>query len=113
MDGRPLQELVEGRTEDWPQEVFLQISESHVARAIRTKKWKYCMYDPNKNPWKDSCSDVYMKQYLYDLETDPYEKNNLVGNKEYREISEQLAEILKRKMVEAGEKGPVIISGQI
>ena len=53
------------------------------------------------------------QQYLYDLETDPYEKNNLVGNKEYREISKQLAEILKRKMVEAGEKEPVIISGQI
>ncbi|MFA9397598.1 MAG: sulfatase-like hydrolase/transferase, partial [Clostridiaceae bacterium] len=38
MKGRPLQEVVNGNCSDWPKEVFLQISESQVGRAIRTDK---------------------------------------------------------------------------
>ena len=68
MKGRTLQQLVEGNSENWPQEVFLQISESQVGRAIRTKKWKYSIRAIDKNPWKDMDSDVYVEDFLYDLE---------------------------------------------
>ena len=54
-------------------------------------------------------SDIYMEDFLYDLENDIYERNNLVSDPEYAQIRGELAEVLKRKMVEAGEKIPKII----
>ena len=50
-----------------------------------------------------------MEDFLYDLENDPYEKNNLVGDPEYAHMRAELAEILKRRMVEAGKEIPKII----
>lgn len=92
----------------WPEEVFIQISESQVGRAIRTKNWKYGVVAPDKCGWRDSHSDHYVETYLYDLEADPYELHNLAGRKDCREIAQQLQTILIRRMVEAGEKAPVI-----
>jgi arylsulfatase A-like enzyme len=107
MRGRPLQELVEGTAKDWPKEVFLQISESHCGRAIRTEKWKYSVRAPGKKG-SDPDSDLYVEDYLYDLESDPHERNNLVSEPEYRAIRAELAEILKRRMAQAGEEEPEI-----
>jgi len=103
MRGRPLQELVAGRAENWPEEVFLQISESQVGRAIRTKKWKYSVRAPGKSGVTDSSSDVYVEDFLYDLENDPHEQNNLVRDPAFVNVRKELAEILKRRMVEIGE----------
>ncbi|MFA9398024.1 MAG: arylsulfatase, partial [Clostridiaceae bacterium] len=58
----------------------------------------------DKDGWEDSRSDKYKEEYLYDLENDPYEKNNLVEDVNYKDIRKELSEILKRRMVEAGEK---------
>ena len=109
MKGRPLQQLVQGEAQDWPQEVFLQISESQVGRAIRTKKWKYSVNAVDKDPWKDMGSDVYVEEYLYDLEEDPYEKNNLVSDPRYAQVRAELAQRLKERMKQAGEEVPEII----
>ena len=109
MQGRPLQQLVEGNAEDWPQEIFIQISESQVGRAIRTKQWKYGVTAPHKDGKTDSSSDAYVEQHLYDLNRDPDERNNLIGKAGYREICDKLAGILRKKMVEAGEKEPEIL----
>ena len=108
MQGRPLQQLIAGRA-DWPQTIFVQISESQVGRAIRTKQWKYGVVAPNKDGIADSSSDTYIERYLYDLCRDPAEKNNLIGKAKYREIAEQLAKTLSQKMSEAGEKEPEIL----
>jgi len=108
MRGRPLQELVKGETTDWPEEVFLQISESQVGRAIRTKKWKYSVRAPGKGG-SDPNSDTYAEDFLYDLEADPHERNNLVQSKEHVAIRERLSEILKNRMVQAGEQEPMIV----
>jgi uncharacterized sulfatase len=110
MRGRPLQELISGDTRNWPKEVFLQISESQVGRAIRTEKWKYSVRAPNKSGWLYAQSDLYMEDYLYDLEHDLYEKNNLVSDPTYAQIRAELADRLKKKMAEAGEKIPRIVS---
>lgn len=112
MRGRALQQLVNSKADDWPQEVFVQISESQVGRAVRTKKWKYSVRAKNKNGGRDSCSDEYMEDYLYDLEKDPYERNNLVDDPEFAGIRTRLAKILKHRMAAAGEKEPVIIPYQ-
>lgn len=108
MKGRPLQPLVDGSAADWPDEVFAQISESQVGRCIRTKKWKYSVRAPDRQGWEDPDSDVYVEDFLYDLEADPHEKNNLVADPNHAETREELAAVLKRKMAEAGEAEPLI-----
>ena len=106
--GRPLQGLVDGTATGWPQEVFLQISESQVGRAIRTDRWKYAVYAPDKQGWQNASSDRYVEQFLYDLVADPHERNNLVGDPAHAEVRATLADTLKRRMAEAGEETPRI-----
>jgi len=117
MRGNPLQKLLysnnSNNKQNWPQEVFIQISESQVGRAIRTKRWKYSVVAPKRTEQWDgylySKSDVYNEEFLYDLENDIYEKNNLVDDPKLQDIRSGLAEILKRKMKEAGEETPSIL----
>src|SRR5699024_7266362 len=68
MSGRSILPLVHGDKSDWKDEVFIQISESQVGRAIRTKRWKYSVSDPTKDRIHDSKSDHYIEEFLYDLE---------------------------------------------
>jgi arylsulfatase A-like enzyme len=110
MKGKPLQNLLGGDSAQGPQEVFLQISENHVGRAIRTKRWKYSVRAIDKNGWKDSSSDTYVEDYLYDLENDYDERNNLVADLAYLNIRRKLSEVLKVRMEQAGEKVPEIVS---
>jgi len=115
MKGDTLQKLLDSNNKkNWPQEVFIQISESQVGRAIRTKKWKYSVVSPTHNARWDgflySKSENYEEEFLYDLENDIYEKHNLVGDPAFKDIRKGLGEILKRKMKEAGEEIPKILS---
>lgn len=107
--GRGLLPLVRGEAQDWPQEVFMQISEAQVGRAVRTRRWKYCVDAPDRNGRSDPDSPTYVEQYLYDLEADPHEQENLVGRPEYRAVADELMEILLRRMVAAGETAPEIM----
>jgi arylsulfatase A-like enzyme len=108
MQGRSILPLLKGENADWPQEVFVQISESQVGRAIRTKRWKYSVHAPDRNARKDPGSDVYEEQFLYDLEADPYELTNLITMKSHKPLAASLRERLVRRMTEAGEAAPVI-----
>lgn len=109
MRGRALQQLLDLKADDWPKEVFVQISESQVGRAVRTKTWKYSVRANNKNGGRDSCSDEYMEDKLYDLNKDPYERRNLVDDPTLAEVRAKLAKILKRRMAAAGENAPAIV----
>jgi len=108
MRGRPLQELLDGDARNWPQDIFMQISESQVGRAVRTRKWKYSVYAPDKNGGKDPDADRYREQFLYDLEADPHERNNLVDDPDLEYVRRVMAQKLKCRMVDAGEKEPII-----
>ncbi len=109
MRGRPLQGLVDrSAAADWPREVFVQISESHVGRAIRTSRWKYAVTAPGKNGGRDAASDLYVESNLYDLQSDPHERVNLVAEAALAEVRARLAETLKRRMRQAGESAPTI-----
>ncbi len=108
MRGRPLQALADGTATDWREEVFVQISESHVGRAIRTAKWKYSVRAPDKEGWQDPDSDVYVEDYLYDLDADPHERSNLAADPAYEDIRAELRATLIRRMVDAGEAAPTI-----
>ncbi len=109
MQGAPLQKLVQGNKRDWPEDIFLQISESQVGRAIRTHKWKYSVSAPHKDGGLDAKSDHYVEEFLYDLEKDPHEKNNLVKDPAYVKVRKELANRLKKRMVEAHEDEPIIL----
>ena len=108
MQGRSFFPLVRRQAVDFPEEVFIQISESQVGRALRTRRWKYCVTAPDADPWNDAGSDRYVEQYLYDLEADPHELVNLAGLDTHAEVSRMLRERLIQRMVEAGEPAPVI-----
>ena len=112
MQGHSILPLLHGQKAAFPQEIFVQISETQVGRAIRTKRWKYSVEALDKHPIQDSCSDVYTETYLYDLEHDPYELHNLIHSEAHREVCRILAEKLKKKMAEAGEQVPVIVEAQ-
>ncbi len=103
MQGRSIMPLLHGRREDWPAEVFVQISEAQVGRAVRTQRWKYGVNAPDKDGRREPDSDHYVEEYLYDLQADPYELTNLIGLESHQETAAVLRERLIRRMREAGE----------
>ena len=108
MHGRSILPLLDRRNDDWPAEVFVQISESEVGRCIRTARWKYSVFAPDRDPVKDAGSDRYVERYLYDLAADPHEKANLAGRRDHRAIADDLRGRLIARMVAAGEAAPTI-----
>ncbi|MBM4048577.1 MAG: arylsulfatase [Planctomycetes bacterium] len=108
LQGRSILPLTRGEAKGWPEEVFVQISESQVGRAVRTQRWKYSVVAPDKHGWRDSGSDRYVEEFLYDMESDPHELTNLIGLKSHEPVASVMRERLIRRMVAAGEKAPVI-----
>ncbi len=108
MQGQSILPLLRGGDADWPEEVFVQISESQVGRAIRTRRWKYSVAAPDADAWNDQGAAHYVEQFLYDLEADPHELTNLIGIRTYAEVAADLRARLIRRMVEAGETAPII-----
>ena len=80
--------------------VFIQISESQVGRAVRTDKWKYSVSAKNRD---SAFADFYTEDFLYDLEADPYERNNLIDDPKYAQTRKELKGILLEYMKKAGE----------
>ncbi len=96
--GNSLNKLIKGEIDDWQDFVFSQISESQMGRCIRTKRWKYSI-EADKDSWaKDS--NIYIEAFLYDLENDKAEKNNLISSVEYQEIKKELSKKIKDKILE-------------
>ena len=108
MEGRSILPLLRGDREGWPEEVFVQISEAQVGRAVRTRRWKYCVDAPDKKGGRDPGSDRYVEQFLYDLQADPYELTNLIGLESHQEVAAVMRERLKRRMEEVGEPIPEV-----
>lgn len=108
MQGRSILPLLRGQRADWPEEVFIQISEAQVGRAIRTQRWKYCVVAPDVNGRESPGAGHYVEDALYDLDADPYELANLIGYESHQPVAEVLRERLLRRMVEAGEAPPTI-----
>ena len=110
MRGRPLQELAGSRPQDWPDDVFIQISESQVGRAVRTHEWKYSVRAPEETATNhDPDSKVYLEDFLYNLSDDPHELNNLVHEPSLQAVRAEMAERLTRHMLRVGEEKPEIL----
>lgn len=111
MQGRSLLPLIRRENEacqTWPEEVFIQISESMVGRAIRSERWTYCATAPGLPGNRQGGSDEYVDSHLYDNFADPHQLINLVGRPQYREVADALRTRLAERMVAAGESAPLI-----
>lgn len=113
MQGRTILPLLSRNDIEWPEEAFIQISESQVGRAVRTQRWKYGVDAPDGRGSQDSGASSYVEQYLYDLEADPYELNNLAGEESHKEVSEMMRRRLLNRMREAGESEPTILPAPV
>jgi len=81
-------------------EQFIQISEDKVSRALRTKRWKYAVTAFDLDGNEQSFSDHYKEEFLYDLESDPFEQQNLIGIKQMESVSFHFREIMIKKISE-------------
>ena len=113
MDGRPLGPAVRGEAADWRDEVYVQISESHTGRAIRTPRWTYSVIaeeelDPNRAGPRPATTERWVEAFLYDNDADPYQLDNLVASPDHGDVRNQLRARMSERMVEAGEPEPTI-----
>jgi len=108
MQGRSMMPLIRKKPVEWPDDVFIQISEAQVGRAVRTKRWKYSVVAPGKDGNETPAADQYVEEFLYDLYSDPYELRNLAGMTSHQKVSEKMRERLVKRMVEADEQAPTI-----
>lgn len=109
MQGRSIMPLVSGQDDDWPEEVFVQISEAQTGRAVRTRRWKYGV---DADGVRDAWAPSFREQYLYDLQADPYELSNLIHADSHRPVADVMRARLLRRMVEAGEDAPDIVEAE-
>ncbi len=115
----PLMHDVKAR-QSWRNEVFVQVSDSETARALRTPEWTYVALAPSARPNHDAGSMHYQDYQLYDNRGDPAQIINLagrsdlpslvhnVGDRSITEITKHLRDRLIARMVEAGEPRPQI-----
>ena len=109
LPGRSILPLTRGQSADWPDDVFIQISESQVGRAVRTQRWKYSVVAPDLNGNEHMDSPNYVETYLYDLEADPYELTNLIGMPTYRGVADEMKARLLGRMAAIGEPPATIM----
>ncbi|MEU4605732.1 sulfatase-like hydrolase/transferase [Kribbella sp. NPDC023972] len=107
MQGRSAVPLLHNRNAEWGDDVFVQVSESETARAVRTQRWKYGVVAPDCDPGAPG-SDHYVETYLFDLLADPYELDNLIGYRSHTHVAARLRERLISRMTDAGEAPPTI-----
>ncbi len=65
-------------------------------RSVRTDSWKYIHY-----PHGDGQPDRHMAE-LYNIEFDPEERHNLIGNPKYTDVVKSMQERLAKVMSEVG-----------
>ena len=109
MIGENLVDVVEGKLPERKNEAFAQISESRVGRCIRTPEYAYSVYAPGLHGGVAAASDLYADDFMYDLEKDPYELNNIVHDPAYTEIKLDLRKRLLAWIKEAENVTPEIV----
>lgn len=109
----------------WDSTAYIQVSDSMVGRAIRTREWTFSIYDPTQGGTEVADSTHYIDYAMYDTGGDPYQKTNLVGRPyspyilvsgrrsaegrvDYKEIADGLRAELKRRIVENDEPEPTL-----
>lgn len=108
MIGENLLDVVEKKDKSRPDRVFAQISESRVGRCVRTPEYLYSVYAPGLNGYEAADSDRYADDFLYDLEKDPWQLNNLAAEPSYDAVKAELRTYLLDWIEKAEGYRPVI-----
>ena len=93
LDGQSLKPLWTGEATHVRDAVFLPFQK--IMRAVRNERWKLIQY-PEINHTQ-----------LFDLLNDPDEMVDLAGDPQYREVVEQMFQLLKRSQELAGDEQPL------
>jgi arylsulfatase A-like enzyme len=113
MMGRSIKSLVADRGQPWPDDVLVQISESHTGRCVRTSRWKYsvrAVTATGERPSQEGPgSAYYADDFLYDLDADPWEQNNLIGRRAFVAVTAEMRTRLVARMTACGEAAPRFI----
>lgn len=109
MIGENLLDVVKGKNDNRPNEIYAQISESRIGRVIRTADFKYSVYAPGINGGEAAGSDLYADDFLYDLKKDPNELTNLIHDEAYREKKLELRGKLLDWIEQVEHSRPVIV----
>src|SRR5665811_310398 len=113
LPGRSLLDLVERRSAaPWPDDVYIQVSESETGRAIRTHRWKFGVAAPDSVSTHAPGSDTYHEYALYDLYADPHELRNLIHERSHAELCLELTDRLLAHMRETGEPPATIVPAE-
>ena len=98
MQGIPIQRLIEHPGIPIHEEVFIQISESCIGRALRTPEWTYCVEAPLDSSQEQKLLlpnyPVYEEKYLYHLSTDKGQRNNLIKDPKFQKVCADLKQKL-------------------
>ncbi len=113
MSGRSVLPLVSDPTAEWPEEVFVQISESQIGRAVRTHRWKYAVTAVDGDPFADSAREHYIETELYDLYSDPYELENLAGFASHRSVADRMKSRLLERIASVERTKPHIENARV
>ncbi len=89
LDRAPLQCTDQDTTD-----VLVQISESQIGRALRTRTHTYAVSAPTRNPLAGQLrpsSDRYVETHFYDNHADPHQQRNLAGTAGTADLRHDLA----------------------
>lgn len=106
VDGVPLQD------DTCRSDVFVQISESQIGRAIRTPTHTLSVAARSANPLAGHlrpAADRYRLTHLYDNVADPHQQRNLARDRASRPIVEELMDRLAQRILEVEDATPHLI----
>ena len=91
--GDSIIDRLEGKTHN--SSVFMQISESQLGRAIKTDKYTYSVKKRISMGIEAGSAKTYVEDILYDNANDPHQINNLIRDRKYAAVRDELrAELL-------------------
>jgi arylsulfatase A-like enzyme len=105
MQGRSLVKLAQGKETQWRQDWLYEYFEYPGAEqvrphhGVRTTRYKYIHYYLSPEEFE-----------RYDLQTDPGERNNLIGNPQYAALRKQLADRVEQLRKETGDHTRNVVS---
>lgn len=103
-------DLARAGSADWPEDAFLQISESHCGRALRTSRWTYSLRAVDAGGGAaTSPSATWREDFLYDNAGDPHQLVNRAADPACAAVRTDLAKRLATRMVATGDAPPMIV----
>jgi arylsulfatase A-like enzyme len=109
VQGRSFLPLVNGKTDGWRDEVYIEMTEFTTGRVLRTPQHTYAVAAPKAPGWKVAPgAQKYVEYMLYDNYADPYQHVNLAGRVPYQQVAAGLRRRMLERMKEAGDPAATI-----